>query len=122
MRAASPHARTVLDGRHLLNLGQVSLQHAEHVRNYQTGRFLQRFLGNNDADPFETKIAFHDDPDKRVEQFNITVNSDLSHWGFESSRVKTATAMEDIRQEIIANKIPYEEQLEGERNYACRSL
>ena len=95
-------------------LGQISLQRAEHVRNYQTARFLQRFLGDHDVDPFETSIAFHDDPDKRVEQFNINVNSDLTTWGFESSRAKTATDMEDIRQHVLTNKVTYDEQLEKE--------
>src|SRR5690242_21466088 len=72
------------------HLGQVDLHSAEHVRNFQTGRFLQRFLGKSDKDPFEPEIAFRDPPDQRVKQFNITVDFDLSHWGFQSRRATSA--------------------------------
>jgi hypothetical protein len=95
-------------------LGQVALHNAEHVRKFQTGRFLQRFLGEGDKDPFETKIAFRDPPDQRVQQFNITVDSDLSQWGFHSRRVATAAEMEAIRTEIVSKKVRYEDHLEQE--------
>ena len=105
-------------------LGQVDLHNAEHVRNLQTGRFLQRFLGE-DEDPFETKIAFRDPPDQRVQQYNITVNLDLSKWKFHSERVATAAGMEAIRREIIAKKVRYEDHLEkqlgAQRDYFLRN-
>jgi len=95
-------------------LGQIDLQRAPHVRIHQTGRFLERFLGKGDQDPLETDIAFRDPPDKRVQQFNITVNQDLSQWGFDVQRVETATALEAIRKECIAKNVRYENHLEKE--------
>src|SRR5262249_4421123 len=49
-------------------LGQVDLHSARNVEINQTARFLQRFLGKSDADPLETKIAFRDHPDGRVQR------------------------------------------------------
>jgi hypothetical protein len=66
-------------------LGQVRLQNSEHVRRFQTARFLQRFLGRDDTDPFEVGIAFYESPDERVKQFSITVNQNLSQFGFSPS-------------------------------------
>ena len=95
-------------------LGQVDLHRAPDVRINQTGRFLQRFLGKSDQDPLKTEIAFREPPDKRVKQFNITVNLDLSQWGFDVQRVETATTLEAIRRECIAKKVRYEDHLEKE--------
>jgi hypothetical protein len=97
-------------------LGQVDLHRAPHVRIHQMGRFLGRFLGKGDQDPLETEIAFRDPPDKRVEQFNITVNHDMSQWGFDAQRVETATVLEAIRTECIAKSVRYEDHLEKEFN------
>lgn len=97
-------------------LGQVSLQNAEHVRNFQTGRFLQRFLGRIDEDPFETEIAFREPPDKRVERFNITVDLNLAQWEISSGRDATAVGLEAIRAECVVKRIRYEDQLEIELN------
>jgi len=95
-------------------LGQVDLHNAWHVMRFQIGRFLQIFLGENDKDPFETRIAFRHDPDQRVKQYNITVNRDLSQWGFHSQRMQTAAQMEALRKEIISNRVRYEDHLEKE--------
>ena len=95
-------------------LGQVNLHRAAHVRIHQLGRLLERFLGKGDPDPLETKIAFRDPPDKRVAQFNITVNHDMSQLGFDVQRVETATTLEAIRSECIARRVPYESHLEKE--------
>jgi hypothetical protein len=97
-------------------LGQIDLYDAEHIENVQTGRFLQRFLGKENVDPFETQVAFRDPPDRRVKQYNITVNSDLSHWGFHRQRVETAAEMERIRTDIISKNVRYKDQLEKELN------
>ena len=65
-------------------LGQINLHGPDHVRRFQQGRFLQRFLGQEDKDPFETRIAFHDDPDQRVKMFNITIDSHLERYDYQS--------------------------------------
>jgi hypothetical protein len=95
-------------------LGQVSLRNADYVRNFQTGRYLQRFLGKADEDPLETEIAFYDPPDQRVRLYNITANLDSSQWGYQGQRLQTAAVIEDIRAKIIADKVQYEQQLERE--------
>jgi len=95
-------------------LGQVSLHNADHVRNFQVARFLQRFLGKADEDPLETEIAFHDPPDQRVRRYNITANLDLSQWGYRGQRLQTAAVIEGIRTKIISDKVQYEQQLERE--------
>jgi hypothetical protein len=95
-------------------LGQVDLHTAPHVRINQTARFLERFLGKGNQDPLGTDIAFRDPPDRRVQQFNITVNHDLSQWGFDVQRVETATTLEAIRRECIAKKVRYEDHLDKE--------
>jgi hypothetical protein len=93
-------------------LGQVDLQSPEHVKHVQTGRFLQRFLGTNNEDPVCVEVAFRDAPDKRVEQFNITVDLDWSPLG--QGRGATAADLENIRAQCIADKVRYEEQLKRE--------
>jgi len=95
-------------------LGQVDLHRALDVRINQTARFLQRFLGKSDQDPLETEIAFRDSPDRRVQQFKITINLNLSQWGFDVQRVETATTLEAIRRECIAKKERYEHHLARE--------
>ena len=95
-------------------LGQIDLHRAPHVRINQTARFLQRFLGKSDQDPLETEIAFRDSPDRRVQQFKITVDLNLSEWGFDVQRVETATTLEAIRRECIAKKERYEDHLARE--------
>jgi hypothetical protein len=95
-------------------LGQIDLQRAAHVRSHQIGRFLERFLGKGNQDPLDTDIAFRDPPDKRVQRFNITVNQDMTRWGFGVQRVETATALEAIRKECIAKQVRYEDHLEKE--------
>jgi hypothetical protein len=97
-------------------LGQIDLNRALDVRINQTARFLQRFLGKSDQDPLDAEIAFRDPPDRRVQQFNITVNHDLSQWGFDVQRVETATTLEVIRKECIAKKERYEDHLAREFN------
>ena len=93
-------------------LGQVDLQSPEHVKHLQMGRFLQRFLGNNNEDPFAVEVAFRDPPDKRVQQFNIVANLDWSP--FAQRRGATAAELESIRRECIGDKVGYEDQLEKE--------
>lgn len=93
-------------------LGQVDLQSPEHVRQVQTRRFLQRFLGKNNEDPLGVEVAFRDVPDKRVQQFNIIADLDWSPLG--QRRGATAAGLEDIRKKCIADKVRYEEQLEKE--------
>ncbi len=93
-------------------LGQVDLQSPEHVKQVQTERFLQRFLGKNNEDPFGVEVAFRDAPDTRVQQFNITVDLDWSTLG--QRRGTTAAELEDFRKKCIADKVRYEEQLEKE--------
>jgi hypothetical protein len=95
-------------------LGQADLRRARDVTINQTARFLQRFLGKSDQDPLDAEIAFRDHPDGRVQQFNITVNQDLSQWGFDVRRVETATTLEAIRRECIAKKERYEDHLARE--------
>jgi hypothetical protein len=95
-------------------LGQVDLHRAPHVRINQTARFLQRFLGKSDQDPLETEIAFRDSPDRRVQQFKITANLNLSEWGFDVQRVETATTLGAIRRECIAKKERFEDHLARE--------
>ena len=56
-------------------LGQVDLNHPLGVKNEQKGRALQRFLGDEEADPLGIDVAFRDDPDQRVQRFNITVDT-----------------------------------------------
>ena len=100
-------------------LGQVDLHNAEHVRNLQMARFLQRFLGKDNKDPFETGVAFRDPPDQRVKQYNISVNSDLSQWEFHSRRVTTTADLEALRTEIISKRVRYEDHLEIELVAQC---
>jgi len=93
-------------------LGQVDLQSPEHVKHVQTGRFLQRFLGTNNEDPFRVEVAFRGAPDKRVEQFHITVDLDWSPLG--QGRGATAAHLETIKAQCIADKVRYKAQLEKE--------
>jgi hypothetical protein len=95
-------------------LGQVDLHRARDVEINQTARFLRRFLGKSDEDPLGTEAAFRDHPDGRVKQFNITVDHDLSEWGFDVRRLETATTLEAIRRECIAKKERYEDHLARE--------
>jgi hypothetical protein len=95
-------------------LGQVRLCDAEHVRNLQISRFLQRFLGKVDEDPFSPEIVFRDPPDQRVKQYNITVDLNLAQWQSNSQRKQAAAGLEDIRKECVAKSVRYEDQLDEE--------
>jgi hypothetical protein len=95
-------------------LGQVDLHNSDHVRNFQIGRFFQRFTGQQDKDPLDVKIAFRDHPDQRVKPFNITVNTNWAIFNFQSSRMQTMDKMEDIHKELVSRKVAYKDQLEKE--------
>lgn len=96
-------------------LGQVELYRPDEVSNNQIGASLQRFLGDNDADPLSIGMAFRHHPDKRVQQVNITVDMHLERRDFTSGRVSTAQAQETLRRELLQAQTTYDAQIENEQ-------
>jgi hypothetical protein len=80
-------------------IGQVSLNHPRIVQEEQIGAALQRFLGE-DIDPLGIRIAFRDDPDKRVEPYNITVDAHLERRDLRTPRINHAQNIEALRLRI----------------------
>jgi hypothetical protein len=71
-------------------LGQARLRRPDEIRNAQVSVALDRFKRRGSEDLLNPKIAFLDDPDKRVERFDIHVDGHWERQNFRQSRHVTA--------------------------------
>jgi hypothetical protein len=97
-------------------LGQVRLRRPDEIRNRQTFAALDRFMGRAHEDLLQVEAAFLDHPDKRVERFDISVDSHLEAHNFRQSRHTTAKDLEKLRQRLLRGKVTYDQQLKIERD------
>ena len=97
-------------------LGQVRLYRSEEVANRQTDAALERFRGDSTVEVLKIRNAFLQDPDKRVEQLNITVDAHLETRDFRSGRARTGERLEALRKRRI------QEELSSMRNFRSSTM
>lgn len=95
-------------------LGQVRLYRSEEVVNRQTDAALERFRGDSTVEVLKIRNAFLQDPDKRVEQMNITVDAHLETRDFRSGRARTGERLEALRKRRIQEGVKFDAQLQIE--------
>jgi hypothetical protein len=75
-------------------LGQVSLQLELHIKNHQFIEALLKFCNIENPQAEDWRVAFHQNPDKRLENFNVKVRwarptkNDNDKFGEELARIK----------------------------------
>jgi hypothetical protein len=94
-------------------LGQVRLYRSEEVTNRQTDAALLRF-GGDATEILQIAHVFLQDPDKRVEQLNITVDAHLQNRDFRSGRKRTGASLEALRKQQVQNGVTFNDQLQIE--------
>jgi len=102
-------------------LGQVELKFPETVRNSQTFRAAKQFLGE-ETELLDYRIAFHEDPDRRIQRFKIDVDTDWSRFGFKESRGSVAVELNELRRRLQRQGVIYERQLDRERADAIKEM
>ena len=93
--------------------GQISLYDQHQVENFQIGRSLQRFLGE-EKDVVNVEDAFQDRPDQRVKQCNLGVDMHLERQDLRTRRLRQTAELEKLRHKIIADGWAFSDQLEQE--------
>ena len=96
-------------------LGQVRLFRPDEIRNTQTFAALDLFMGRPAQDPLNPESAFLDHPDKGVERFAMSVDSQMEVHKLRQSRYGSAQELEKLRQRLLQSKVTYGHQLKVEQ-------
>lgn len=96
-------------------LGQVRLFRPDEIRNRQSFAAFEHFLRGTTGDLLQPESAFLDHPDKRLERFDISVDSHLERHNFRQHRHRGAEEFEKLRQRLLMGKVTYEQQLKIEQ-------
>ena len=94
-------------------LGQIDLRNRDQVKTSELERAAEEFNGK-DVQPVDYRLAYQQDPDKRVEQLDIRVNLDMSVFEFPKTRALTTKQITDLRDRIKKEGVDLPEQIRRE--------
>lgn len=102
-------------------MGQISLHHYDTIETFQLVRAGKNFLGEEQKNE-DWSSAYHEDPDTKLRQFDITV--DGGNWLelFTQNNTKIVQDLGDIQKKIADKNIKYDVQYQLEMESARKNF
>lgn len=94
-------------------VGQTQLRHREHIKLIQLAEALDHFLGEPRED-ISPRNVFSDDPNRRVQPFDIRVDMGMSRFEDQDERENLAGRMNEVRRVARERDAGFKEQLNAE--------